>query len=405
MERSSLKLFILVSFIFACTYALYTPSDKVVILTKENFAKEILFTAESSVVEFYAPWCGHCKSLAPEYKKAANNLDGIVKIAAIDCDQEKELCGAFGIKGFPTIKHFPSELGKKEGNPWKEPTDYQGPRSAGAIVKFALSNLKSFVVKVKAESELESRKEPIALLFTEKKTTSDLYKGLSCHFKGRLDLAEINSSQKDLVNKFNVKKFPTLIVYGGSAGTEGKFFEGKIGYRSLQKFLTPFAKAPQQPQQPPSSSESPSEPPPPPNPKILHNVNSEEEFNTVCLSKKGLCVVAFMDSYEKERHQELLKQLEAVVEKQYKNFHIIWIEGPPQEALYNAFKLGGGFPALAVYAPHKKRVVPYLGSFSEESISEFLDTVLRGASSYPVDSLPPFVKPEVFTPDADDDEL
>ena len=64
--------------------------------------------------------------MAPEYKKAAKNLDGIVKIAAIDCDQERELCGAFQIKGFPTIKVFPSKLGKKEGRPWKEPIDYQG---------------------------------------------------------------------------------------------------------------------------------------------------------------------------------------------------------------------------------------------------------------------------------------
>ncbi len=42
---------------------------------------------------------GHCKTLAPEYEKLAKNMKGIVKVAAVNCDDEKELAGAFGIKG------------------------------------------------------------------------------------------------------------------------------------------------------------------------------------------------------------------------------------------------------------------------------------------------------------------
>ena len=42
---------------------------------------------------------GHCKQLAPEYEKAATNLKGIVKVGAVDCDVEKELCGSFEVKG------------------------------------------------------------------------------------------------------------------------------------------------------------------------------------------------------------------------------------------------------------------------------------------------------------------
>jgi len=55
-------------------YTLYSSSDPVVELTQSNFKKLVIDSNDLWMVEFYAPWCGHCKSLAPEYKKAANAL-------------------------------------------------------------------------------------------------------------------------------------------------------------------------------------------------------------------------------------------------------------------------------------------------------------------------------------------
>lgn len=57
-------------------------------------------------MEFYAPWCGHCKTLKPAFEKAAQNLEGLAQVAAMNCDddQNKELCAAMGVKGFPTLK-------------------------------------------------------------------------------------------------------------------------------------------------------------------------------------------------------------------------------------------------------------------------------------------------------------
>jgi len=70
----------------------------------DNFLKENKVT----MVEFFAPWCGHCKNLAPEYKKLAKALNGIIKIGAVDADQEanKPLAGKYGVQGFPTLKIF-----------------------------------------------------------------------------------------------------------------------------------------------------------------------------------------------------------------------------------------------------------------------------------------------------------
>lgn len=43
-------------------------------------------------VEFYAPWCGHCQQLAPKWKKVASSLKGVVKVAAVNCEDHKQIC-------------------------------------------------------------------------------------------------------------------------------------------------------------------------------------------------------------------------------------------------------------------------------------------------------------------------
>lgn len=55
----------------------------------------------------FAPWCGHCKALAPEYEEAATTLkEKNISLVKVDCTEETELCQKYGVEGYPTLKVF-----------------------------------------------------------------------------------------------------------------------------------------------------------------------------------------------------------------------------------------------------------------------------------------------------------
>jgi len=118
--------------IFAIAFfALLVVGDgNVLDLTPENF-DSVVDGSKAAFVEFFAPWCGHCKSLAPVYEQVgdafAKNKDKII-IAKVDADKHRELGSRFGVSGFPTLKWFP------QGS--KTPEDYEGGRDAQEIIDF-----------------------------------------------------------------------------------------------------------------------------------------------------------------------------------------------------------------------------------------------------------------------------
>ncbi|WWD09691.1 protein disulfide-isomerase domain [Kwoniella europaea PYCC6329] len=114
-------------------------------LAEDTFKGEV-FGEDLALVEFFAPWCGHCKNLAPHYEEAATELQKKgIKLAKVDCTEQANLCQEYGVNGYPTLKVF------RNGTP----TDYTGPRKADGIISYMIKQSLPAVSEVTSDSHAE----------------------------------------------------------------------------------------------------------------------------------------------------------------------------------------------------------------------------------------------------------
>jgi protein disulfide-isomerase A6 len=114
------------------TVAASVTGSSVLDLIPSNFDEVVFSSSKPALVEFFAPWCGHCKNLAPVYEELAANFAHAgdkVSIAKVDADEHKSLGKRFGVQGFPTLKWFDGQKGS-------QPEDYNGGRDLESLTKF-----------------------------------------------------------------------------------------------------------------------------------------------------------------------------------------------------------------------------------------------------------------------------
>ncbi|KAK6429491.1 hypothetical protein LTR95_014362 [Oleoguttula sp. CCFEE 5521] len=219
---------------------LYSKGSPVLQVSGTDYQSLIANSNHTSMLEFYAPWCGHCKNLQPAYEKAAKSLAGLAKVAAVNCDDElnKPFCGGMDVKGFPTLKIV--RPGKKAGKPAVE--EYQGPRTAKGIVDAVIDKIPNHVTRLK-DGEYETwvgESGVKAILFSDKGTVSALLKALAIDFLGSVKVAQIRDKETQTAAKMGVTKFPTFMILT-SADAEPMIYSGELKKEPMVAFLSKVA--------------------------------------------------------------------------------------------------------------------------------------------------------------------
>lgn len=375
--------------------AMYSSGDGVVQLTPANFDKEVMNSDELWVIEFYAPWCGHCQSLAPEWKKAAKALKGVVKVAAVDADAHGQLGQRYGVQGFPTIKIFGANKNK--------PEDYQGGRTANAIVDTALSKAKSMVnARLSGRggssgggsgggSQSGDPKDVVELTdgnFEELVLNSeDMWlveffapwcghcKNLAPHWqsaasqmKGKVKFGAVDATVHTVyASRYGVRGYPTIKMFpAGKKDGEASEYDGGRTASDIVAWATDRVAA--------------NIPPP-----EVYEVTSQDVITQNCQDHQ-ICVVAVLPHIldcQAECRNNYLSILRAMGEKYKKNqWGWVWSEAAAQPALEEALGIGGfGYPAMAALNSRKKLYVLLKGPFSEKGINEYLRDLSYGKGS------------------------
>uniref|UniRef100_A0A672YRF3 protein disulfide-isomerase n=1 Tax=Sphaeramia orbicularis TaxID=375764 RepID=A0A672YRF3_9TELE len=223
----------MLKFLLVCTLAVasraeITEEEDVLVLKKSNF-DEALKAHPNLLVEFYAPWCGHCKALAPEYAKAAGMLKSEgseIRLGKVDATEETELAQEYGVRGYPTIKFF---KGGEKGSP-KEYSAYEKAAEAIDDIPFAMTSDDAVY------SKFEVSKDSVVLFkkFDEGRNT----------FDGELTkenlLAFVKANQLPLVIEFTEQTAPK--IFGGDIKSHILLFLPKAA-SDFQDKMDQFKKA------------------------------------------------------------------------------------------------------------------------------------------------------------------
>ncbi|KAH9264757.1 protein disulfide-isomerase domain [Batrachochytrium salamandrivorans] len=235
-----------ITFVLATLIGLAAAAGDVTVLTPDNFDK-IVGGQQDVLVEFYAPWCGHCKSLEPLYEEVATSYvkhKSSVVIAKVDADAHRSLGDRFGITGFPTLKWFSKNS--------VVPKDYSGGRDVSSISEFIQTNTglrpvtavvhKS--VKVLTESTfnaevLESGKNILVEFYApwcgHCKTLAPIYEKVAKTFSLESNVRDATTASA-ISSTYGIESYPTIKFFAAGSA-EPVNYEGARDEASLIAFL------------------------------------------------------------------------------------------------------------------------------------------------------------------------
>ena len=371
--------------------ALYSSSSPVIKLTQENFEREVLKSEDLWIVEFFAPWCGHCKSLAPEYEKAAKALKGIAKLGAVDMTVDGTVGSKYNIQGYPTLKFF--------GEDKKSPKEYDAGRTAKDLVSFTIKQAESIANKrlgLKAESKPsnseqkreadDSANDSDVVVLTESNFESQVLSSddlwlvefyapwcghckklapewaqAATELKGSVKLGKVDATvESSLGSKYGVQGYPTIKFFVPGSSTPEEYNGGRDAGSIVRTALNKLDTSGKPPK--------------------LGQLLSAEELTANC--EKNVCVLAFLphiyDSSANERNKYIGTFTEVAKKNRGKPVKFLWAQAGDFFKFEQMIGLGSGYPAVVGISLAKSRTAIMRSAYNVQDVDGFVRKLLAG---------------------------
>ncbi|XP_022546849.2 protein disulfide isomerase-like 1-3 isoform X1 [Brassica napus] len=204
----------------------------VAVLTKDNFT-EFVGNNSFAMVEFYAPWCGACQALAPEYAAAATELKGVAALAKIDATEEGDLAQKYEIQGFPTVFLFVDGEMRKT---------YEGERTKDGIVTWMKKKASPSIHNITTVEEAErvlSAEPKVVLAFLDSLVGSESAE-LAAASRLEDDLSFYQTTSPDIAKLFEIEtevKRPALVLLKKEEEKLARF-DGNFTKAAISEFVS-----------------------------------------------------------------------------------------------------------------------------------------------------------------------
>jgi len=338
----------LLALVGLCLVGAVVAEDVVVALESMRVFDKFIADNEVTMVEFYAPWCGHCKKLLPEFEKAATKLaDDDISLAKVDCtsDDNKDLCSRFGVTGYPTIKFFKS--GKD--------TAYEGARDAKGIMTFIKGRMGPPVKELGDEDAVRKHiEEGIALVEYNADGASEHFTDIA---EDMLDTAAFGVVKDAAVAEaLEVTSLPAIVLYR-DFDEPTVAFDGDL---SSKEELLAFIKGNQLP--------------------VLGEIGPE---TYKAYTDTGLPLM-WVASYPDE-HTDLYDEIRPVIKEFKDKIAAVILDGKKFAAHVKNLGYIGDLPGIILTDSKNKKFVHPEGELTPDSVKEFMQSYVDG-------KLEPFLK-------------
>ncbi|KAL0575530.1 hypothetical protein V5O48_006453 [Marasmius crinis-equi] len=175
------------------------PSGEVLVLEPKSFHRAI--TDGPIWVKFFAPWCGHCKKLAPTWKQLAKAMQNKLVVAEVDCEAHSALCTSQGVPGFPSLMFYSGDGETK--------TEYSGGRKLDQLKAFA-DKATGAASKAVSDSELQKYvdEQDVVYVLLHSSSSSGIVSALSPTFLpllGSPTVLTIQDPPESLLSRFGIE--------------------------------------------------------------------------------------------------------------------------------------------------------------------------------------------------------